>query len=113
MEANDVALEQEKSKQTSCKDVRKLNGDIHKGEKQYTFFLGDCKGGFFADQFENLANFKAHYEGTGPEIWKQTGGNLHSFVAAAGTGGTVAGVSRFLKVCCLCSHPFFASVRWC
>ncbi|XP_047341952.1 cysteine synthase 2 [Impatiens glandulifera] len=57
----------------------------------------DCKGGFFADQFENLANFRAHYEGTGPEIWDQTGGNLDGFVAAAGTGGTIAGISKFLK----------------
>lgn len=58
----------------------------------------DYKGGFFADQFENPANFRAHYEGTGPEIWQQVGGKLDAFVAAAGTGGTVAGVSRFLKV---------------
>ncbi|XP_051125318.1 cysteine synthase 2 [Andrographis paniculata] len=57
----------------------------------------DYKGGFFADQFENLANFRAHYEDTGPEIWQQVGGKLDAFVAAAGTGGTVAGVSRFLK----------------
>lgn len=98
LEANEVALEQEKLKQTNCYDVEQINGDIHNEEKQYTFFSEDCKGGFFADQFENLANFRAHYEGTGPEIWKQTGGNLHSFVAAAGTGGTVAGVSRYLKV---------------
>lgn len=97
LEANDVALEQENLKQTNGEDVAQINGDIRKREKQYTFFSGDCKGGFFADQFENLANFRAHYEGTGPEIWKQTGGNLHSFVAAAGTGGTLAGVSRFLK----------------
>ncbi|KAG6520255.1 cysteine synthase 2-like [Zingiber officinale] len=57
----------------------------------------DCKGGFFADQFENLANFRAHYAWTGPEIWEQTEGKLHAFVAAAGTGGTIAGISRFLK----------------
>ena len=55
-------------------------------------------GGFFADQFENLANFRAHYCGTGPEIWAQTGGRVDAFVAAAGTGGTLAGVSCFLKV---------------
>lgn len=60
--------------------------------------LANCKGGFFADQFENLANYRAHYEGTGPEIWEQVGGKLDAFVAGAGTGGTVAGVSRFLKV---------------
>ncbi|XP_006651169.1 cysteine synthase 2 [Oryza brachyantha] len=57
----------------------------------------DSKGGFFADQFENLANYRAHYEWTGPEIWQQTKGTLHAFVAAAGTGGTIAGVSRYLK----------------
>ncbi|KAH9549773.1 hypothetical protein CY35_10G037100 [Sphagnum magellanicum] len=55
------------------------------------------KGGFFADQFENLANFRAHYEGTAPEIWAQTGGKVNAFVAAAGTGGTIAGVSCYLK----------------
>ena len=105
VEANEVALKQDIAKQTNGKDVEQSNGDIIDGEKQDTFFSRDCKGGFFADQFENLANFRAHYEGTGPEIWKQTGGNLHSFVAAAGTGGTVAGVSRFLKVCCFYSSP--------
>ncbi|KAG0488921.1 hypothetical protein HPP92_007732 [Vanilla planifolia] len=62
-----------------------------------TTHLADRKGGFFADQFENLANFRAHYEGTGPEIWEQTEGKLDAFVAAAGTGGTIAGVSRYLK----------------
>lgn len=60
--------------------------------------LPKFKGGFFADQFENLANFRAHYEGTGPEILEQVGGKLDAFVASAGTGGTVAGVSRYLKV---------------
>lgn len=64
------------------------------------------KGGFFADQFENLANYRAHYEWTGPEIWEQTKGSLHAFVAAAGTGGTIAGVSRYLKVRCLLIYPF-------
>ncbi|KAM4102669.1 hypothetical protein ACJW30_06G019100 [Castanea mollissima] len=65
--------------------------------KQSLALPHNCKGGFFADQFENLANFRAHNEGTGPEIWDQTGGSLDAFVAAAGTGGTVAGVSRFLQ----------------
>src|SRR5271166_112531 len=51
----------------------------------------------WADQFNNLANLRAHHETTGPEIWAQTGGELDAFVAAAGTGGTLAGVATFLK----------------
>lgn len=53
--------------------------------------------GFFADQFESPANFAAHMRTTGPEILAQTGGRVDAFVAGAGTGGTVAGVARFLK----------------
>ncbi|KAE9386770.1 PALP-domain-containing protein [Gymnopus androsaceus JB14] len=53
--------------------------------------------GFFADQFENRSNHDAHYDGTGPEIWRQTNGSLNAFVSGAGTGGTVAGIGRFLK----------------
>lgn len=53
--------------------------------------------GFFADQFENKSNFYAHYEGTGPEIWRQTNGKLHAFVSGAGTGGTIAGVGHYIK----------------
>src|SRR5690348_10372748 len=45
---------------------------------------GDGKTGFFADQFENLANFQAHFTTTGPEIYRQTNGNLDAFVMGAG-----------------------------
>src|SRR5690606_11948248 len=51
---------------------------------------------FFADQFENLANYRAHYKGTGPEIWQQSGGKIDAIVLAAGTGGTIAGTSGYL-----------------
>jgi cysteine synthase A len=54
-------------------------------------------GVLFADQWNNLDNAKAHYESTGPEIWQQTGGNVDGFICAVGTGGTLAGVSRYLK----------------
>lgn len=53
--------------------------------------------GFFADQFENTANYLAHQESTGPEIYQQTNGKLDAFVAGAGTGGTIAGVALALK----------------
>jgi cysteine synthase len=54
-------------------------------------------GVLFADQWNNLDNRKAHYVSTGPEIWAQTGGKVDGFICAIGTGGTLAGVSSFLR----------------
>jgi cysteine synthase A len=54
-------------------------------------------GAVWANQFENTANRDAHENTTGPEIYAQTGGRLNAFVAAAGTGGTIAGVGRALR----------------
>ncbi len=51
-------------------------------------------GGVFVDQFENEANYRAHIEMTGPEIYSQMGGRIDAFVMASGTGGTIAGVSK-------------------
>ena len=57
----------------------------------------EAAGAFFADQFDNTANRQAHIEGTGPEIFEQTGGAVDGFVCAAGTGGTLAGVAEALR----------------
>ena len=53
--------------------------------------------GLFADQFETEANWRAHFETTGPEIYRQCDGQLDAFVAGAGTGGTISGCALYLK----------------
>lgn len=54
-------------------------------------------GAYYVDQFGNEDNTAAHFETTGPEIWRQTGGRLDAFLATVGTAGSFMGVSRFLK----------------
>jgi cysteine synthase len=58
---------------------------------------GELPNAIWANQFDNTANRRAHVETTGPEIWEQTGGKIDAFVASSGTGGTLAGVSEYLK----------------
>src|SRR5262249_6988853 len=57
----------------------------------------DTPGAFQPNQYRNPANPRAHEQGTGPEIWRQTDGRVTHFVAGVGTGGTITGVGRFLK----------------
>ncbi|MCL6432612.1 MAG: cysteine synthase A [Leptolyngbyaceae cyanobacterium HOT.MB2.61] len=57
----------------------------------------EMENAIWANQFDNLANRRAHYETTGPEIWAQTDGTVDAWVTSTGTGGTYAGVAMFLK----------------
>ncbi len=71
----------------------------------------EMENAIWANQFDNLANRRAHYETTGPEIWSQTDGKVDAWVSATGTGGTYAGVAMFLKeknpaIRCVVADPY-------
>jgi cysteine synthase A len=82
-------------------EVRTVPAVPYKDPNNYVKLSGrlaaEIPGAIWANQFDNLANRRAHYASTGPEIWEQTGGRLDAWVAATGTGGTYAGVALFLK----------------
>ncbi len=66
-------------------------------QKQAGRYAESMDGAVWVNQFDNIANRLAHYESTGPEIWEQTEGSVDAFACAVGTGGTISGVSQYLK----------------
>ena len=82
-------------------DVRPVPAKPYKDPDNYQKIAGrlaeQTENAIWSNQFDNVANRQAHYESTGPEMWRETDGESDAFVCATGTGGTLAGVSRYLK----------------
>jgi cysteine synthase A len=71
---------------------------VHQARRLAEELAGSVPGGvLYANQWDNLANREGHIASTGPEIWQQTEGRIDAFICAVGTGGTLAGVSEYLK----------------
>lgn len=82
-------------------EVRPVPAVPYKDPNNYQKIAGrlaqETANAIWANQFDNLVNRQAHYETTGPEIWRDTAGKVDAFVCATGTGGALAGVARYLK----------------
>jgi cysteine synthase len=82
-------------------EVRKVKAVPYSDPNQYQHVARrvaeELPNAVWANQFDNTANRRAHVESTGPELWQQTAGRIDAFVAASGTGGTLAGTAEYLK----------------
>lgn len=82
-------------------EVRTVPAVPYKDPNNYVRLSGrlaaEMENAIWANQFDNLANRRSHYETTGPEIWQQTDGKVDAWVTSTGTGGTLAGVAMYLK----------------
>lgn len=81
-------------------DVRPVPAVAYENPMNYNHQARDYaeqqENAIWTNQFDNTANAKAHYTTTGPEIWNQTSGKIDGFICSTGTGGTLAGVGKFL-----------------
>ena len=84
-------------------EVRAVPPRPYKDDDNYQKIAGrlaqELPNAIWAQQFDNVVNRLAHVETTGPEIWRDTSGQIDAFTCATGTGGTLAGVARYLKEC--------------
>jgi cysteine synthase len=100
-------------------EVRTVPEKPYKDPDNYIRISGrlaeQTSNGFWANQFDNVANRLAHYQTTGPELWHQTDHKITGFVASVGTGGTLAGVALYLKeqkpdIRIVCADPYGAAM---
>jgi cysteine synthase len=81
-----------------AKPYRDPDNYVHQSERVAAEWAEkNPNGAIWANQWDNPANWRIHYETTGPEIWRQTDGKVDGFICSVGTGGTLAGTGKFLK----------------
>lgn len=105
LEVNMVLIMPENSTEERVKTMRSYGAEVIltpaekgiEGSRDLALTLKYKKGYFMLNQFENNDNWKGHYKTTGPEIWRDTDGEVTHFVSAMGTTGTIMGVSSYLK----------------
>ncbi len=105
LEVNMVLIMPENSTEERVKTMRSYGAEVIltpaekgiEGSRDLALTLKYKKGYFMLNQFENNDNWKGHYKTTGPEIWRDTDGEVTHFVSAMGTTGTIIGVSSYLK----------------
>lgn len=82
-------------------DVRPVPAVAYENPQNYNHqakrYAESLPNSIWTNQFDNTANAEYHYKTTGPEIWKQTEGKINAFTCSTGTGGTLAGVGRYLR----------------
>ncbi|NVJ50272.1 MAG: cysteine synthase A [Gammaproteobacteria bacterium] len=96
-----MSMEKEYNVRAMGADVIRTRSDVMKGHPEYYQEVAERiaqeEGAYYINQFANDANWQAHFETTGPEIWRDMEQNIDAFVCGVGSGGTLTGVGRFLK----------------
>ncbi len=103
----ETQTQEKKDMLTMCgADLRQVPAVPYRDDNNYIKFSGrlakeiatnHSQGAIWANQFDNVDNRQGHYETTGPEIWQQTEGKVDGFICAVGSGGSLAGIAKFLR----------------
>lgn len=92
-----MSVERRKLIQAYGAELRLVDGGVPLANQEAAKALAETPNSFGPGQFTNEVNVEAHYKTTGPEIWKDTEGDVAAFIAGVGTGGTLTGAAKYLK----------------